>query len=144
MSKSEINPAETASAINAALSLVARSALESALLAGSMRGALGAALTPVLADAAEKSIRDVTRLSQTLTLLDAVPDAEVAAPKVETRSPERALDRLLALEEETLQALVDAIPADADDSLGESVEHILEHAVMERAELIGRLRRARG
>lgn len=143
MSKSEIDRAETASAINKALGLLGRSAVECALLSGSLRGPLGAALAEPLARAAEDSLRELGRLAQMVTLLGEEPRAELAGPTVEATAG-GALHRFLRSEEETLQALVDAIPADADDALGESVEHVIEHAVMKRSEVIARLRRAQG
>jgi hypothetical protein len=144
MSKQEIDRSETASAINSALALVARSAIECGLLSGSMRGPLGAALAGPLAEAAAESVRDLRRLSEALALLDATPSGEIAQPALGGDRPDEMLDGLVSTEEETLQALVDAIPADADDVLGESLEHVLEHAVMRRAEVIATLRRARG
>jgi hypothetical protein len=143
VSKSEIDRAGTASAINRALGLLARSAVECALLSGSLRGPMGVALADPLARAAQDSVRELARLAQIVTLLGAQPRAEVAASTIDDPTAEAAIHRLLRSEEETLQALVEAIPADADDALGESVEHVLEHAVMERSDLIARLRRAR-
>jgi bacterioferritin (cytochrome b1) len=144
MSTTQIDRAETSSALNTALRLVARSAVECALLSGSLRGPLGAALAEPLARAAQDSLRALGRLAEIVTLLDAQPSLQLAGVTIDDPTRETAIDQLVRSEEETLQALVDAIPADADDALGESVEHVVEHAVMERSELIARLRRARG
>ena len=64
--------------------------------------------------------------------------AEVSLPK--TLKP--ALRALREMQQETLDALVDAIPADADDAEGEATEHLLEHIIARKRDDLELLERA--
>ena len=52
------------------------------------------------------------------------------------------LEWLVAMQREGIDAVVRAIPADADDAEGEATEHLLEHIVARKRDAIELLERA--
>ena len=52
------------------------------------------------------------------------------------------LEWLIAMQREANDAVVAAIPADADDAEGEATEHLLEHVVARKRDVIELLERA--
>ena len=138
---SEIDPAQTARALERCLALHARDALAAAVAAGALPGAEGIALRMPLREIARDEIDEVERLAARIVSLGGKPDVAaepVALPK--TFAP--AVRALLEMQRETLAALVDAIPADADDPEGEATEHLLEHVIDRKRNGIELLERA--
>lgn len=122
------DPRSLTAALNRALPLVARDAVALSVVAGTLPGPQGIALAEPLREMATANLRDVERLAARVASLGAAPSltfAEPALPKTWSAS----VKRLLVDGQATLQALVDAIPADADDPEGEATEHLLEHMV---------------
>lgn len=127
--------------LNGALPLLARDALAAAIAAGSLAGPEGVALAEPLRRMAADDVRDLERLAGRISALDGSPAVSVRKlqPAGEWRA---ALESLVAGQRETLDALVNAIPADADDAEGEASEHLLEHLVARKRDDIELLERA--
>ena len=124
-----------------ALQLLARDAVASALAAGSIPGVDGVALAPRLAEIAAAEIQDVERVAARIASLGGSPSVTVKKldppPKFGA-----ALKWLAAMQREANDAVVAAIPADADDAEGEATEHLLEHIVARKRDVIELLDRA--
>lgn len=135
------DPSTLVTALNRALPLVARDALALAVAAGTLPGPDGVALSASLREMAAANLHDVERLSARVASLGGAPALAVDNLKLpETWAA--AVKRLLADGDETLQALVAAIPADADDPEGEATEHLLEHVVNHKRNDLELLERA--
>ena len=127
--------------LNRALPLQARDAVAIGIAAGALPGPAGVALQPALRAIATEEMRDLERLAGRIAALGGTPDAgtrDAGLPK----TWQAALKRLVAMEEETLELLVGAIPADADDVEGEATEHLLEHVVSRKRDVVELLERA--
>ena len=135
------DPQKLITDLNAALSLQYRSALALAVAAGTVTGPAGIALSADLRRFAEHNLGDVERLAARITSLGGVPSAEVATLTT-GRDTEESLRCLVAFEHDALDALVEAIPAKADDVEGEATEHLLEHMVTHKRDAVEILERA--
>lgn len=127
--------------LNVALPLQYRSALALAIAAGTVPGPAGVALAPELRRFAEHSLGDVERLAARVTSLGGTPATEVAPLQI-SGDWRKALEAIVANEYEALDALVQAIPAKADDAEGEATEHLLEHMVAHKRDAVELLERA--
>jgi len=124
-----------------ALQLLARDAVAASLAAGSMPGALGMTLSERLAGIAAAELGDVERVAARITSLGG--SASVTLKKLEPPpKAEAALEWLATMQREANDAVVAAIPADADDAEGEATEHLLEHIVARKRDVIELLERA--
>ena len=128
-------------ALNRALPLLARDAVALATAAGTLPGAEGIALSERLRAMAAGTLGDVERVAARIATLGGTPSLRFDEPKM-PRGWTAAVRRLLADGRETLDALVDAIPADADDAEGEATEHLLEHVIARRRDDLELLERA--
>ena len=129
------DPRSLTAALNRALPLVARDAVALSVVAGTLPGPQGIALAEPLREMAAANLHDVERLAARIASLGATPSLAIDEPAL-PKTWGASVKRLLADGQRTLQALVDAIPADADDPEGEATEHLLEHMVnRKRAEL---------
>ena len=127
------DPKVLTDSLNRALPLVARDALACAAAAGSLPGPEGVSLTVPLRDMAAANLRDVERLAARIGSLGGSPALAVDAPSL-PKTWNASVKRLLSDGQATLEALVEAIPADADDAEGEATEHLLEHMVARKRE----------
>jgi hypothetical protein len=135
------DPSSLADALNRALPMVARDAIALAVVAGTLPGPQGVALSGPLREMAGANLRDVERLAARIVSVGDSPATgieELAFPKGWAAS----VRRLVADGRRTLDALVEAIPADADDDEGEATEHLLEHMVNRKREELELLERA--
>jgi bacterioferritin (cytochrome b1) len=124
-----------------ALQLLARDAVASAMAAGSMPGADGVALAPRLAEVAAAELHDVERVAARISSLGGTPS--VTVKKLEPPKKVGATLKWMAdMQREANDAVVAAIPADADDAEGEATEHLLEHIVARKRDVIELLDRA--
>ncbi|MBW3613121.1 MAG: hypothetical protein KY392_04590 [Chloroflexi bacterium] len=129
------DPGSLAAALNRALPLVARDAVALSVVAGTLPGPQGIALAEPLREMATANLRDVERLAARVASVGGTPSLAIDEPAL-PKTWSASVKRLLADGQKTLQELVDAIPADADDPEGEATEHLLEHMVnRKRAEL---------
>lgn len=135
------NRAEVVRDLNKALPLQYRSALAFAVAAGTLTGVEGVALAGLLRQAAADELRDVERVAGRISALGGEPVVTVGsldAPK--TTKP--MLKALARLQQEAIDAFAAAIPAGADDSEGEATEHLLEHVINRKRDVLELLERA--
>jgi bacterioferritin (cytochrome b1) len=123
------------------LPLQARDALATALAAGTIAGPEGVALSAMLRGMAEGEIRDFERVGARLATLGGAPKVRPAGVEVPPKWRD-AMKALAKAQRETLEALVAAIPADADDAEGEATEHLLEHVIARKRDHVELLERA--
>ena len=134
------DPDAVVRALNKALPLLARDATAAALAAGAMPGPEGVALAPRLREIGASELADLERLAGRIASLGGSP--AVTAKKLDP--PAKAvgvLEWLAAMQRETNDAVVAAIPADADDAEGEATEHLLEHVIARKRDVIELLER---
>jgi len=127
--------------LNRALPLLARDAAAAAMAAGTLPGPEGLALSARLREMAADEIRDVESVAARITSLGGSGTLAVEAlqaPKTWTA----AVRWLVKMQRETLDAVVAAIPADADDVEGEATEHLLEHVISRKRDAVEILERA--
>lgn len=137
----DINRAEVVRDLNKALPLQYRSALALAVAAGTLTGPEGVALGGLLRQWAADELIDVERVAGRISALGGDPVLTVGsldAPKT-TRA---GLKALAALQQEAIDAFAAAIPAGADDSEGEATEHLLEHVINRKRDVLELLQRA--
>ncbi len=127
--------------LNKALPLLARDALAAAVAGGTLPGPEGVALGMHLRQLAGDELRDVERLAARIASLGGSPALKIG--QIKQAEKWRATIGLLAtMQREALDAVVAAIPADADDAEGEASEHLLEHVVARKRDAIELLERA--
>ena len=127
--------------LNVAVPLQYRSVLALSTAAGTIPGPAGIALAPELRRFAEHTLGDVERLAGRIASLGGVPATDVA-PLTFSADWAEGLRSLIAQEYEAITALVEAIPAKADDAEGEATEHLLEHMVTHKRDALELLERA--
>ena len=124
-----------------AVQLLARDAVASAMAAGTMPGTDGIALAARLGEIAAAELADVERIAARIVSLDGSPSVTLK----KLNPPKKAgatLEWLVAMQREANDAVVKAIPADADDAEGEATEHLLEHIVNRKRDVLELLERA--
>jgi bacterioferritin (cytochrome b1) len=124
-----------------ALQLVVRDAVAAAMAAGAMPGVDGVALAPRLAEIASAELADASRMAARMASLGGSPSVTLKklAPPPKAQA---TLTWLAEMQREANDAVVNAIPADADDAEGEATEHLLEHIVSRKRDAIELLERA--
>lgn len=127
--------------LNAVLPLQCRCAIAFAVVAGTLPGPEGVALSETLHRIAAAELADVERLAARITSLGGSPQLEVGTLDAPTTFGP-TLRRLVGLQRQTIQAVVEAIPADADDAEGEATEHLLEHVIERKRNALELLERA--
>jgi bacterioferritin (cytochrome b1) len=127
--------------LNKAVPLMARDALAAALTAGTLGGLEGVTLAERLREFAADQLRDLERIAGRIVTLGGSPrlSVESMAPETDWRA---AVDGLVSMQRETLDVLVAAIAAGADDAEGEATEHLLEHVITRTRDAIELLERA--
>ncbi len=128
-------------ALNRALPMVARDALAMSVAAGTLPGPDGIALAEPLREMADADLRDVERIAGRIVSLGGTPSIAVDERNL-PKAWGAAVKRLLTDGQSTLDALVEAIPADADDAEGEATEHLLEHVIARKRDDLELLERA--
>ena len=137
-------PTDTAALIadlDKAMQLVVRDAVASAIAAGAMPGVTGIALAPQLTEIAAAELADASRMAGRMASLGGSPS--VTLKKLAPPAKAQAMLTWLAdMQCQANDAVVGAIPADADDAEGEATEHLLEHIVARKRDVIELLDRA--
>ena len=128
-------------ALNAALRLQSRSALQYTLAAGSMFGFEFQGLAGSLSRFAAAELEDARHLVEKIVALGGEPTSDVASPKY-VKEPREAVAWLIESEGETLQTLQDAIELTGREAASEAIEHRLEHMIMRKQEQVDLLLRA--
>lgn len=135
------DPAKLIRDLNRALPLLARDATATAMAAGTLPGPQGIAIAIRLREIATDEIRDVESVAARIASLGG--SATLAVEVLEApKTWAAAVKWLMKMQRETLDAFVEAIPADADDAEGEASEHLLEHIVSRKRDAVEILERA--
>ena len=135
------NTPELSSDLDRALPLLARDAVATAMAAGTLPGPEGLAMATRLGAIATDEICDLERVAARIASLGGSPT--LSTKRLEIPKKWRgAVEWLLEMQRESIDALVAAIPADADDAEGEASEHLLEHIVARKRDVIEVLERA--
>ena len=129
------------SALNAALRLQYRSAIQYILVAGGLAGFEFQPLAANLGEFALAELEAARRLAEKVTALGGDPTDEVAPPRFEA-DPRRAVELLIEMETEALETLQAAIEPTGREAASEAIEHRLEHIIMRKQEQVDVLLRA--
>jgi bacterioferritin (cytochrome b1) len=146
MPKNEKDPLQRDDALrelNRSLELEARAALAYAVAAASLTGMEVQHLRDELYHFAVRELEDARRLVEKIVALGGDPSTDIA-PVAFDRDARGALEKLVANDEETLEALVEVIPHTGSVGEGEALEHLVEHLILRKQEQIDFLRRALG
>ena len=128
-------------ALNAALVLQSRSALQYTLTAGTLFGFQFQGLSNELAAFARAELDDARHLIEKIAALGGEPVTDVAEVRF-LEDPRAAMDWLMESEGQALQALQDAIEPTGREASSEAIEHRLEHIIMRKQEQLDVLLRA--
>ncbi|MBA2633601.1 MAG: hypothetical protein H0U86_11485 [Chloroflexi bacterium] len=123
------------------LPLLARDAMAAAMAAGTLPGPEGVAMAPQLRAVAAEETRDVESVAARIASLGGSPSLGLEALEA-PRTRRASLKWLAKMQRESIDALVEAIPADADDAEGEATEHLLEHLISRKRDTVEILERA--
>jgi bacterioferritin (cytochrome b1) len=129
-------------ALNEALRLQFRSALQYSLTSASLTGIEAQSIAGQLIDYGDQELADARLLVEKITSFDGTPTTEVA----ELRNPKSgrdALDWLIETEEEAIEALQQAIAPTGREGRSEALEHMLEHMIMRKQRQVDLMARAR-
>jgi bacterioferritin (cytochrome b1) len=127
--------------MNAALTLQYRSALSYAVLAGALTGFSFQPLALELGRFARDELDDARHLVEKIATLGREPTTDVAPLEFDA-DPHKAIERLIAEETETIEALQAVIPTTGQEGRSEALEHRLEHMIMRKQEQVDALIRA--
>ncbi len=136
-----INAKEVVRGLNTALPLQYRCALGFALLAGTLPGPEGVALGDRLHEWAAEELTDVERIAARVAALGGKPAVGVE-PLRPPGTWKASITWLADCQRQAVDALVEAIPAGADDAEGEATEHLLEHVIHRKRNVLEVLERA--
>jgi len=137
----QTNRVEVARGLRKALPLQHRCALAFAVAAGTLPGPDGVALSGMLRQWAADELADVERVAGRIVALGGEPTVDVAQPKLPA-TWKAAIRTLAGYQREALDAFVAAIPADSDDAEGEATEHLIEHVINRKRDVLDMLERA--
>jgi len=128
--------------LNRALALQQRSLLQFTLGAGSMFGLEYQAVGAQLWVFARAELEDTRLLVEKIAALGGDPTVEVAEVGWHG-DPGKAVDALIAAEDETIATLHGVIPHSGQEPRSEALEHLMEHMIMRKQNQVDWLRRAR-
>jgi bacterioferritin (cytochrome b1) len=128
-------------ALNDALPLQQRSALQYTLAAGSMFGLHVQGLSAQLWEYAKLELEDARQLVEKISALGGDPSVEVAGVAWDP-DPEAALSSLIEQEEDCIAALHAVIPHSGQQPESEALEHLMEHLIMRKQGQVDQLKRA--
>jgi bacterioferritin (cytochrome b1) len=127
--------------LNAALELQYRCAIGFAVAAGTLPGPEGVGLSERLRGWAADELVDVERIAARVASLGGEPVVSLG----EIKAPmtwKQGMRALIDAQRQALDAFVNAIPAKADDREGEATEHLLEHVIHRKRDVLEVLERA--
>jgi bacterioferritin (cytochrome b1) len=128
--------------LSKAIPLQMRSTLQLAWVAGSAVGVEFQSIAVKFEEFSQAELHDTRRLMEKMMALGGTPPTEVAALEAIPSSLD-GVDRLIELENETLDALHAIIPATGQEARSEALEHLLEHVIMRKQHQIDFLLRVR-
>ena len=129
-------------ALNEALRLQFRSALQYSLTSASLTGIEAQAVAGQLISYGDQELADARLLVEKIVSFDGTPTTDVA----ELRNADDgrgALDWLIETEEENIEALQQAIAPTGREGRSEALEHMLEHMIMRKQRQVDLMARAR-
>lgn len=129
-------------ALNKALSLQHRSAIQYEMASGSLFGFEFQALGDRMWKFATAELEDARVLVEKIAALGGEPSVEIAEIRW-TGQPGRAVEWLIESEEEAIETLQAAIEPTGPDGRSEALEHALEHLIMRKQNQVDFLLRAR-
>jgi len=129
-------------ALNAALRLQYRSALQYSITSASLLGLEAQAVATLLVSFSDQELADARELVEKVVSLEGKPTTEVAELRYEA-STDGALGWLIDAETEVIEALQSAIEPTGREGRSEALEHMLEHMIMRKQRQVDRLARAR-
>ncbi len=129
-------------ALNKALAMQYRSALQYSLTSSSLTGIPAQAIGGLLIEYGDLELADARLLIEKIVSFGGKPTTEVA----ELRNPkdvDDGLDHLIETETETIEALQASIEPTGREGRSEALEHMLEHMIMRKQRQVDLLARAR-
>ena len=129
-------------ALNTALELQYRSALQYSLTSSSLTGIPAQAIGGLLIEFGDRELADARLLIEKIVSFGGTPTTKVA----ELRNPKDVgdgLDRLIETEAEAIEAIQQAIEPTGREGRSEALEHMLEHMIMRKQRQVDLLERAR-
>jgi bacterioferritin (cytochrome b1) len=137
----KLDQQEAVKRLNAALSLQYRSALQYSIVASSMTGIEAQALGSKLTAFGDAELADIRRLIEKIVSFKGEPTTEVAALSFDPGTRDGLL-RLAEYEEETVEALQQAIEPTGREGRSEALEHLMEHLILRKQHQVDFLNRA--
>ena len=128
--------------LNIALPLQFRAAIGYTIAAASITGFEYAGLAVQLRDFGTQELEDARSLVEKIVALGGKPSVKVGKVK-HFAKPREAVNWMIEVEEECIEALQDVIPATGQTGPSEALEHRLEHLIMRKQEQVDALVRAR-
>ena len=129
--------------LNQALSSQYRSVLQFTMAAASITGFEYQGLSEQLWRFAQAELEDTRRLIEKVVSLGGEPSVDVL-PVRYSDDPGQAVEWLMEVEPDGIEALQATIPHTGDTGDSEALEHRLEHVIMRKQEQLDTLKRARG
>jgi bacterioferritin (cytochrome b1) len=129
-------------ALNTALRLQFRSALQYSLTASSLLGLEAQGVAARLLAYGDQELADVRELIEKIVSFGGRPTTEVADLRHDEKT-EDALGWLIETENEVIEALQAAIEPTGREGRSEALEHMLEHMIMRKQRQVDLLDRAR-
>jgi bacterioferritin (cytochrome b1) len=137
----KLDEQEAVKRLNKALSLQYRSALQYSVVASSLAGIEVQALGSKLTEFGDSELADVRRLIEKIVSFKGEPTTEVAELSFDPGARD-ALLRLAEYEEETVEALQQAIEPTGREGRSEALEHLMEHLILRKQHQVDFLNRA--
>jgi len=137
----KLDEQEAVKRLNKALSLQYRSALQYSIVASSLTGIEAQALGSKLTEFGDAELADVRRLTEKIVSFKGEPTTEVAELSFDPEARD-ALLRLAEFEEETVEALQQAIEPTGREGRSEALEHLMEHLILRKQHQVDFLNRA--
>ncbi|MGI9020525.1 MAG: ferritin-like domain-containing protein [Solirubrobacterales bacterium] len=129
-------------ALNEALGLQYRSALQYSLVSAGLTGIAGQSIANVLVTFGDAELADTRALIEKIVALDGAPSTDVA-PLRHSSEVADSLSWLIETETEAIEALQQAIEPTGREGRSEALEHMLEHMIMRKQRQVDMLIRAR-
>lgn len=137
----KLDEQEAVRRLNGALALQYRSALQYSIVAASLTGIEAQALGSKLTEFGDAELADVRRLIEKIVSFKGEPTTEVAELSFDPGARD-ALLRLAEYEEETVEALQEAIEPTGREGRSEALEHLMEHLILRKQHQVDFLNRA--
>jgi bacterioferritin (cytochrome b1) len=129
-------------ALNAALVLQYRSALQYSLVAAGLVGISAQSVAGLLVEFGDEELADTRALIEKIVALGGEPATEVAGLRHSDTASD-SLGFLIDSETEAIEALQQAIEPTGREGRSEALEHMLEHMIMRKQRQVDLLVRAR-